>query len=68
MLVGVSPFYHANERTMLQRIVHEDVQFPPDFPRDAISLVKGNVLYIDDQRLIRSIYIYIYIVSWRKYI
>ncbi|OQS00648.1 kinase [Thraustotheca clavata] len=41
MLVGVSPFYHENERIMLQRIVSEEVMFPPDFPRDAISLVKG---------------------------
>ncbi|OQR84099.1 protein kinase [Achlya hypogyna] len=41
MLVGVSPFYHENERLMLQRIVSEDVRFPPDFPKDAKSLVEG---------------------------
>ncbi|KDO26709.1 AGC/AKT protein kinase [Saprolegnia parasitica CBS 223.65] len=41
MLVGVSPFYHENERIMLQRIVSEDVQFPPHFPKDATSLVLG---------------------------
>ncbi|ETV97401.1 AGC protein kinase, variant 2 [Aphanomyces invadans] len=41
MIVGVSPFYHTNERTMLQRIVHADVRFPSDFPADAKSLVRG---------------------------
>ncbi|KAF0699677.1 Aste57867_9777 [Aphanomyces stellatus] len=41
MIVGVSPFYHDNERTMLQRIVHADVRFPQDFPADAKSLVRG---------------------------
>ncbi|ETV67311.1 AGC protein kinase, variant 3 [Aphanomyces astaci] len=41
MIVGVSPFYHDNERTMLQRIVHADVRFPADFPKDAKSLVRG---------------------------
>ncbi|KAH9154344.1 hypothetical protein AeRB84_003558 [Aphanomyces euteiches] len=41
MLVGVSPFYHDNERTMLQRIVHADVRFPSQFPADAKSLVRG---------------------------
>lgn len=51
MLVGQSPFYHENERQMLDNIVHAQIQFPPDMNADAQSLILGFLVRDPSTRL-----------------
>lgn len=39
MLVGHSPFFHENQRTMLKNIVHAPLEFPHNFDPLAKSIL-----------------------------
>jgi serine/threonine protein kinase len=41
MLAGMPPFYDENTNHMYRRIISENIQFPPDFPRAAKDLVNA---------------------------
>ncbi|TMW64456.1 hypothetical protein Poli38472_013078 [Pythium oligandrum] len=51
MLVGESPFYDKNEHKMLRKIAYADAVFPPDFPREALDLVRGLLCKDPSRRL-----------------
>ncbi|TFK24092.1 AGC/Akt protein kinase [Coprinopsis marcescibilis] len=41
MMTGLPPFYDENVNTMYQRILSDPLQFPPDIPQEARSVMTG---------------------------
>ena len=41
MLVGITPFWADTPQEMYQRVLHDSLEFPPNFPASAEHLLKG---------------------------